>query len=135
MGTIFAGVARSAFELALDYAKEHVQGGVPIIQHQSVQARIFKMYHQVEAARALNFNVAMLNATSEVPNIAAAIASKITSTQAAFDVSSAALQIFGGVGISKEYPIEKIFRDARISMIEDGCNEVLSLIGANQLAA
>ncbi len=133
MGTTFAGVARSAFELALDYAKEHVQGGVPIIQHQSVQSRIFEMYRKVEAARALNFHVAMLNATS-MPNLAAAIASKVTSTQTAFEVSSAALQIFGGAGISKEYPIEKIFRDARISMIEDGCNEVLSMLGATQLA-
>ncbi len=135
MGSIFAGVARSAFELALDYAKDHVQGGVPIIQHQSVQARIFEMYRKVVAARSLNFNVVMLNASSPTPNLAAAIASKITSTQTAFEVSSAALQIFGGAGISKEYPIEKIFRDARISMIEDGCNEVLGLIGTTQLAA
>lgn len=135
MGTIFAGVARSAFELALDYAKEHVQGGVPIIEHQSVKSRIFEMYRKVEAARALNFNVVMLNAASPAPNLAAAIATKVTSTQTAFDVSSAAFQIFGGVGITKEYPIEKIFRDARISMIEDGCNEVLGMLGATQLAA
>ena len=133
MGTIFAGVARSAFELALDYSKERKQGGVPIIQHQSVQARIFEMYRKVEAARALNFNVAMLNATSPTSNLAAAIATKVTSTQTAFEVSSAALQIFGGAGISKEYPVEKIFRDARISMIEDGCNEVLGMMGANKL--
>jgi len=92
------------------------------------------MYRKVEAARALNFNVVMMNATGG-PNLTAAIASKITSTQTAFEVSSMALQIFGGAGISKEYPIEKIFRDARISMIEDGCNEVLGLVGAGGLAA
>jgi acyl-CoA dehydrogenase len=135
MGTIFAGVARSAFELAFQYAREHEQGGVPIIQHQSVQARIFEMYRKVEAARALNFNAVMLNASSPVPSLSAGIASKITSTQTAFEVASAAFQIFGGVGITKEYPIEKIFRDARISMIEDGCNEVLGLVGTNQLCA
>jgi acyl-CoA dehydrogenase len=134
MGTVFAGVARSAFELALDYARERIQGGRPIIEHQSVKARIFEMYRRVEAARALNFNVAMLNAGRK-PNLTAAIASKVTSTQTAFEVASMAFQIFGGAGITKEYPIEKIFRDARISMIEDGCNEVLGLLGASQLAA
>ncbi len=132
MGTVFAGVARSAFELAFDYAQEHVQGGVPIIQHQSVQARIFEMYRKVAAARALNLNVVMLNAAGQ-PSLAAAIASKITSTRTAFEVASEAFQIFGGVGITRDYPIEKIFRDARISMIEDGCNEVLGLVGAHQL--
>lgn len=135
MGTIFAGVARSAFELALDYARQRLQGGRPIIEHQSVRSRIFEMYRKVESARALNFNVAMLNATSDMPNLAAAIASKVTSTQAAFDVASQAFQIFGGAGMTREYPIEKIFRDARISMIEDGCNEVLGILGASHLAA
>lgn len=135
MGTCFAGVARSAFELALDYARERKQGGRPIIEHQSVKAQIFEMYRKVAAARALNFNVVMLNATAAVPNLTAAIASKVTSTQTAFEVASTALQIFGGAGISREYPIEKIFRDARISTIEDGCNEVLGLLGATHLAA
>jgi alkylation response protein AidB-like acyl-CoA dehydrogenase len=58
----------------------------------------------------------------------------VTSTQTAFEVASDALQIFGGAGISQEYPIEKIFRDARISMIEDGCNDVLGLVAADRLA-
>jgi alkylation response protein AidB-like acyl-CoA dehydrogenase len=57
----------------------------------------------------------------------------VTSTQTAFEVSSAALQIFGGNGLSREYPIEKIMRDARASLIEDGCNDVLSLVGAGRL--
>jgi alkylation response protein AidB-like acyl-CoA dehydrogenase len=135
MGTIFAGVARSAFELALAYAKERKQGGRPIIEHQSVKSRIFEMYRQVECARALNFNVVMLNASSGIPNLTAAIATKVTSTQTAFDVASMAFQIFGGAGMTKEYPIEKIFRDARVSMIEDGCNEVLGMVCAAGLAA
>ncbi len=135
MGNIFMGLARAAFEAALDYAKERVQGGVPIIQHQSVQSRIFAMYRKVEAARALNRRVTMFNASDAEPALEAAIATKVTSTQTAFEVASDALQIFGGAGISREYPIEKMFRDARISMIEDGCNEVLSMIGATKLAA
>jgi alkylation response protein AidB-like acyl-CoA dehydrogenase len=57
------------------------------------------------------------------------MAAKITATQTAFEVASDALQLFGGNGNTREYPIEKIFRDARASLIEDGCNEVLSIKG------
>lgn len=135
MGTVFAGLAKAAFDEAFDYAKTRVQGGVPIIEHQSVKARIFSMYRRVEAAIALNRRVALYNALSETPSLEAAIMTKVTSTQTAFDVASDALQIFGGNGISKEYPIEKMFRDARISMIEDGCNEILGLIAATRMAA
>lgn len=134
MATTFSGAARAAFELALDYAKTRVQGGVPIIQHQSVQSRIFNMYKKVIAARTLAYRAVLSNETSEQPALAAAIAAKTVATQAAFDVASEALQIFGGNGISREYPIEKIFRDTRIAMIEDGCNEMLGLIGAGRLA-
>ena len=134
MAATFSGAARAAFELALDYAKTRVQGGVPIIEHQSVQTRIFNMYKKVIAARTLSYRAVLSNETSEQPALAAAIAAKTVATQAAFDVASEALQIFGGNGISREYPIEKIFRDTRIAMIEDGCNEMLGLIGAGRLA-
>lgn len=134
MGTIFAGLARAAFEAALDYAKERVQGGVPIFEHQSVKSRLFTMYRKVEAAQALNRRVITFNALSPEPRLESAIATKVTSTQTAFEVASEALGIFGGAGISTEFPVEKMFRDARISLIEDGCNEVLSLIGAGRLA-
>jgi acyl-CoA dehydrogenase len=130
MGTTFVGCARAALELAIDYAKARVQGGVAIFNHQSVKSRLFKMYQKVEAARALNQRVLRINAARETPLLELAIASKVTSTQAAFDVSSEAFQVFGGAGISRDCPIEKIFRDARISMIEDGCNEVLGLVAA-----
>jgi alkylation response protein AidB-like acyl-CoA dehydrogenase len=130
MGTTFVGCARAAFELATDYAKTRVQGGVAIFQHQSMKSRLFKMYQKVEAARALNHRVVRINSTRATPLLELAIASKVTSTQAAFDVASDALQVFGGAGISRDCPIEKIFRDARISMIEDGCNEVLGMVAA-----
>ena len=132
MGTTFLGVARAALELAVDYAKERVQGGVPIFQHQSVKERLFEMFRKVECARSLNRSVVSYNMTQEVPALHYAISSKVTSTQAAFEVASDALQIFGGAGISKEYPIEKLFRDARISMIEDGCNHVLGIAAADR---
>ena len=130
MGTTFVGCARAAFELATDYAKDRVQGGVAIFNHQSVKSRLFKMYQKVEAARALNQRVLRINASRAEPLLQLAIASKVTSTQAAFDVASEAFQVFGGAGISRDCPIEKIFRDARISMIEDGCNEVLGMVAA-----
>ena len=132
MGTIFVGVARASLELALAYAKERVQGGVPIIEHQSVKARLFKIFAQTEAARSLARRVMLYNST-QIPLLQYAIASKVFCTNTAFEVASAALQIFGGNGLSREYPIEKLVRDARASMIEDGCNEVLSLFGAAKL--
>jgi len=132
MGTTFNGCARAAYELALDYAKTRVQGGVPIIQHQSVKARIFKMFMQVEAARSLSRRVVYYN-SSNMPLLQYSIASKVFSTTTAFEVASQALQIFGGNGLTRDFPIEKIMRDARASMIEDGCNDLLSLLGATQL--
>ncbi len=132
MGAIFVGVARAALEHAVDYAKQRVQGGVPIFQHQSVRSRLFKMFMQVEAARSLAWRVMLYNSTNP-PLVQYSIASKVFCTNTAFEVASAALQIFGGNGLSREYPIEKLLRDARASMIEDGCNEVLSLVGAAKL--
>ena len=134
MGQLFVGVARAALEHAVDYAKERVQGGVPIIEHQSVRERLFTMFMKVEAARALARRVALYNATVPPPPLVQyAIATKVFCTNTAFEVASDALQIFGGNGLSREYPMEKLLRDARASLIEDGCNEVLSLVGAAKL--
>jgi alkylation response protein AidB-like acyl-CoA dehydrogenase len=133
MGAIFVGLARAALELAIAYAKERIQGGVPIFEHQSVKGRLFEMFRKVESARSLNRRVTKYNALNPNAELHYAIASKVTSTNTAFEVASAALQIYGGNGLTKEYPIEKILRDARASMIEDGCNEVLSLVGAERL--
>jgi alkylation response protein AidB-like acyl-CoA dehydrogenase len=133
MGTLFVGLAQAALDLAIDYAKERVQGGVAIFEHQSVKGRLFEMFRKVESARALNRRVVTYNTVSGAPQLHLSIASKVTSTQTAFEVASGALQIFGGNGLTREYPIEKLLRDARASMIEDGCNEVLSLVGASRL--
>ena len=132
MGSLFVGLARAALELAVGYAKERVQGGVPIIQHQSVKLRVFEMFRKVEAARALNRRVIAYNMVKG-PQLHLSVASKVTSTQTAFEVASSALQVFGGNGLTREYPIEKLVRDARASMIEDGCNDVLSLVAAERL--
>lgn len=132
MGLMFMGVARAAYEHALEYAQTRVQGGVPIMQHQSVRGRIFDMFVQVEAARSLARRVTYYNATNP-PLLQYSIASKVFCTQTAFQTASAAIQIFGGNGLTRDFPVEKLMRDARASMIEDGCNDVLSLIGASQL--
>jgi alkylation response protein AidB-like acyl-CoA dehydrogenase len=103
MGTFFVGVARAALEHAIAYAKERVQGGVPIFQHQSVKARLFKSFMQVEAARSLARRVSIYN-TTQPPLVQYSIASKVFSTNTAFEAASDALQIFGGNGLSREYP-------------------------------
>ena len=132
MGSIFVGLGRAALEHALIYAKQRIQGGVPIFEHQSVKARLFRIFTQVEAARSLAWRVMMYNTTNP-PLVQYSIASKVFGTSTAFEVASGALQIFGGNGLSREYPIEKLLRDARASMIEDGCNDLLSLVGASKL--
>jgi acyl-CoA dehydrogenase len=133
MGTVFTGCARAAFELAHAYAHERKQGGVPIIRHQSVAYRLFQMFRKVEAARALTHRVVHYNFTSPHPSLHAAMTAKITATQTSFEVASDALQIFCGNGLTREYPIEKILRDARASMVEDGCNEILAIKGGYYL--
>jgi len=141
MGATFVGLARAAFEMALAYAKERVQGGRPIFEHQHIKLKLFEMFRKIEAARSLNRRVLLFNTVSNplagasngaFPAVQYAIASKVTSTQTAFEVATEALQIFGGNGLSHEYPIEKLLRDARASLIEDGCNEVLALHAAEK---
>ncbi len=133
MGAIFTGVARSAFEAALAYTKVRVQGGKPICEHQLVQKHLFDMFRTVEACRALSRNALIYNQMNLPPQTQYSIASKTFCTDAAFEVASRALGLFGGNGLSREYPIEKIFRDARASLIEDGTNDVLSLAGARHV--
>ena len=135
MSTAFTGLARAAYEAALDYSRERIQGGKPICEHQLVQKHLFEMFTKVEACRALSRAVTVYNSKSGTPSLQHAIAAKTFCTQASFEVASDALQVFGGNGLSKEYPIEKLFRDARASLIEDGTNDVLSLTGARHILA
>ncbi len=135
MAVTFTGVARAAYEHALDYVHERKQGGVPIIEHQSVRLRLFGLWQKVEACRALAHRVFSYNYSSNGPHVIASMTSKTFVTQNAFEVASEALQLFGGNGLTKEYPIEKLMRDARASLIEDGENNVLGLKAASMLSA
>ena len=127
------GMARAAYEHAHTYAHERRQGGQSIIRHQNVKYRLFHMFRKVEAARALTRRVATFNATAPEAALQGSIAAKVTATQTAFEVASEAVQIFGGNGLTKEYPVEKLLRDARAMLIADGCNEVLALKGGSLL--
>jgi alkylation response protein AidB-like acyl-CoA dehydrogenase len=134
MGQLFVGLAQAAFEEAFKYAKERVQGGVPIFEHNNIKLQLFNMFIKVESARAYARRMASYNQTMS-PNGSSphAIAAKVLSTNTAFEVANEAVTIFGGVGLTKEYLIEKLFRDARAAMIEDGENNALSLSGADDL--
>ena len=84
------------------------------------------------AARSLARRALVYN-TTQPPLVQYSIASKVFCTNAAFEVASLAVQTYGGNGLSREYPVEKLLRDARASLIEDGCNDVLSLVAAEKL--
>jgi alkylation response protein AidB-like acyl-CoA dehydrogenase len=98
MSAIFTGVARAAFEEALTYCRERVQGGRPICEHQLVQKQLFDMFIKVESARALSRGAMTYNATTIPPATQYSIAAKVYCTQAAFEVSSDAIQLHGGYG-------------------------------------
>lgn len=128
MSIVFAGLAKAAFDEAFQYSQERIQGGVPIFEHQNIKLKLFKMFTMVEAVRANARRMALYNqAHSDAPSGTHAVAAKCLSTETATFVASEAMQIFGGYGLAKEYPIEKMYRDARAGMIEDGVNETLSL--------
>lgn len=122
------GLARAAFEEALEYSKQRVQGGKPIVDHQIIKLKLFDMFTKVEAARAFS-RAAMkycLTTTDRIP-IEYGAAAKVYCTQVAFEVANEALQIHGSYGLTREFLIGKLFRDARSFLIADGCNEVLGV--------
>jgi alkylation response protein AidB-like acyl-CoA dehydrogenase len=98
-----------------------------------IKHKIFNMFMKVEAARALSRAAIVYNYNNTPPSVEYSIASKVFCTNTAFEVANEAVQIFGGYGMSKEYAIEKIFRDARAAMIEDGANDSLMITGAHRL--
>jgi len=133
MGALFVGVARAAYEEALAYAKQRVQGGKPLFEHQMIKHKLFSMFMKIEAARALSRAAMIYNYNNTPPLVQYSIAAKVFCTQAAFEVTNDAVQIFGGSGVSREYPVEKFFRDARAGLIEDGANDSLMITAAHHL--
>ena len=134
MGALFTGVARAAFEEALLYARARVQGGKPLIEHQLIQHTLFEMFKRSETARYYSRAALIYNFSNMPPKTHYSITAKTYCTEAAFLNAHDAIQIFGGLGISKESYIEMLLRDAKLSMIEDGCNDVLGISAALDFA-
>jgi alkylation response protein AidB-like acyl-CoA dehydrogenase len=127
MGATFTGLGRAALEEALTYTKNRIQGGKPITEHQAVQLKLADMFIKVETARQLSRAATQYNQTTSPPATQYSMSSKVYCTTVAFQVASDALQLHGGYGLAKEMLVEKLFRDARASLIEDGTNDVMSL--------
>jgi butyryl-CoA dehydrogenase len=119
------GLAQGALEAAVDYARQRVQFGHPIISLQAVQLMLADMAIQVEAARALVYAVAR-TVDSGAKNFSEESAmAKVFASDTAMKVTTNAVQILGGVGYMRDYPVEKMMRDAKITQIYEGANEVL----------
>lgn len=134
MSNSAVGLARAAFEEAYGYAQERVQGGKPLIEHDSMKQRLFDMFSKVETARAISRRVALFNGDEEtLPLVEYGTLAKIRCTELAFEVAHEAVQVLGGNGLTRDYWTEKFFRDARATLIEDGNNEMLALAGGKEL--
>jgi alkylation response protein AidB-like acyl-CoA dehydrogenase len=127
MCQVFTGVARSAFELALAYAHERKQGGVKLIEHQLTRYRLAEMGRRVEMARAMARRSLAYARTSPKTHAYVTAQGKVNVTEQAMEVVGEAFRMFGGNATSREYPIEKIYRDTCSALIEDGENYVLSM--------
>ncbi|MEL0110301.1 MAG: acyl-CoA dehydrogenase family protein [Rickettsiales bacterium] len=128
------GVARAAFEAAMDYAQAREAFGRKIFDHQSVAFHLAEMSMQIEVARAMCHKTARLKAAGERCVRQASI-SKLYASTMAERVCSAAIQVHGGAGFVADYRVEKYYRDARVFQIYDGTNEVQKIIISRELAA
>lgn len=128
------GMARAAFEAALAYAKERVTFGQPIIEHQAVSFRLADMATRIEAARQLLWHAASLKDAGQ-PCLKEASMAKMYASEMAEKVCSDAIQIHGGYGYVSDFPVERIYRDVRISQIYEGANDIQRLVIGRALAA
>ncbi|HXK03699.1 MAG TPA: acyl-CoA dehydrogenase [Verrucomicrobiae bacterium] len=132
IGAQMIGLARGALEHALAYAKERKQFGKTIGEFQAVQFDLAKMAIEVEAARLLVYNAARLR-DARLPFLSEAAMAKYYSSEIAEQVASKAIEIHGGVGITKDYPVEKLYRDAKIGRIYEGTSNIQLLTVAKKL--
>jgi butyryl-CoA dehydrogenase len=132
VGAQGVGVAQGALDEAVKFARERVQFGQPIIGFQAVQHMLADMATQVEAARSLVYNVAKF-ADSGATNVSKASAmAKLFATDVGMRVTTDAVQVMGGSGYMREYPVEKMMRDAKILQIYEGTNQIQrNVIGQN----
>ena len=133
IGAQALGIARAAFEAALLYARERVQFGKPIAEHQSIANMLADMQTQLNAARLLILHAARLKSAG-LPCLSEASQAKLFASEMAEKVCSQAVQIHGGYGYLEDYPVERYYRDARITQIYEGSSEIQRLLIARELA-
>jgi len=132
VGAAAVGIARAAMEAAVAYAKERVQFGRPIATQQAVQFMLADMAIKVDAARLLCWHAAWLHDNGQRNTKESAIA-KCYAGDIAMEVATDAVQVLGGYGYMKEYPVEKMMRDAKLHQIFEGTNQIQRLVVARQL--
>ncbi|MEP6645168.1 MAG: acyl-CoA dehydrogenase [Acidobacteriaceae bacterium] len=123
IGAQMVGVARGAWEYAVKYAQERKQFGKPISDFQGIQFQIAQMATEIEAARLMVYNAARMK-DAGMPFVKEAAMAKLFSSQVAERVTSLAVEIYGGYGFSKDYPVEKYYRDAKIGKIYEGTSNM-----------
>ncbi|MBH8597876.1 MULTISPECIES: acyl-CoA dehydrogenase [unclassified Thermoactinomyces] len=128
------GIAQGAFDAALSYAKERNQFGKPIAKQQAIQFKLADMATEIEAARLLTYRAADLRAQGKHCRLEAAMAKRFA-TDVAMKTAVEAVQIFGGYGYTREFPVERFFRDAKVTQIYEGTNEIQRIVIANELLA
>jgi butyryl-CoA dehydrogenase len=121
------GMARSAFECALVYAKERESFGQPIFNHQAVGFKLAEMATQIEAARALTHHAAALRDAGQ-PCLKEAAMAKLFASEMAETVCSQAIQVHGGYGYVSDFPVERIYRDVRVCQIYEGTSDVQKIL-------
>jgi butyryl-CoA dehydrogenase len=126
------GIARAAFEKSVAYAKERKSFGVPIAQHQAIQFMLSDMATQIDAARLLAWRAAKMK-DSKVRHTAESAMAKLYASEMATRVTHKAIQVHGGYGYSTEFPVERHYRDARITEIYEGTSEIQRIVIAANL--
>jgi acyl-CoA dehydrogenase len=126
------GIAQAAFEYARDYSKERVQFGVPIAMHQAIQFMIADMATKVEAARLLTWKSGALLDRGDRNTLASSHAKRFAA-DAAMEITVDAVQVYGGYGFIKEYPVEKLMRDAKIMQLYEGTSQIQRLVIAREV--
>jgi acyl-CoA dehydrogenase len=126
------GVGRAAFEFAAQYSKERVQFGVPIAMHQAIAFMIADMATKVEAARLLTWQSAAL-LDQGIRNTLACSHAKRFAADSAMEITVDAVQVYGGYGFIKEYPVEKLMRDAKIMQLYEGTSQIQRLVIAKEV--
>jgi alkylation response protein AidB-like acyl-CoA dehydrogenase len=127
------GIARAALEYSIEYAKERTAFGVPIAQHQSIQNHLADMATEVECARLLTHKAAWLAASGRPFEKAEGSMSKLKAGEVAVSVTEKAVQVLGGWGYVKEFPVEKWYRDSKIYTLFEGTSEIQRMVIARAL--